>query len=61
MNRIETGPSVVTTYNVDDDELSRALDWYRLVPWYDVLWGQAGGGPAFVESGLAGIAARLTT
>jgi aminoglycoside phosphotransferase (APT) family kinase protein len=53
--------AVATAYGVDDDELSRALDWYRLVPWYDVLWGQAGGGPAFVESGLAGIAARLTT
>ena len=32
-----------------DDELSRALDWYRLGPWYDVLWGQAAGGPEFVE------------
>ncbi len=46
--------AVAAAYGVDDDELSRALDWYRLVPWYDVLWGQAGGGPAFVESGLAG-------
>ena len=46
---------------VTDDELARALDWYRLVPWYDVLWGQAAGGQDSVESGLAGIAARLNT
>jgi aminoglycoside phosphotransferase (APT) family kinase protein len=53
--------AVATAYGVDDDELSRALDWHRLAPWYDVLWGQSAGGPAFVESGLAGITARLTT
>jgi len=53
--------AVATAYGVDDDQLSRALDWWRLAPWYDVLWGQAAGGPAFVESGLAGIAARLST
>jgi aminoglycoside phosphotransferase (APT) family kinase protein/ADP-ribose pyrophosphatase YjhB (NUDIX family) len=53
--------AVATTYGADDDELSRALDWYRLTPWYDVLWGQGPGGPSFVESGLAGIAARLTS
>ncbi len=53
--------AAATAYGVSDDELSRALDWHRLVPWYDVLWGQAAGGPEFVGSGLAGIAARLTT
>ena len=53
--------AVATAYGVEDGELSRALDWYRLAPWYDVLWGQAAGGPAFVESGLAGIADRLTS
>jgi aminoglycoside phosphotransferase (APT) family kinase protein/8-oxo-dGTP pyrophosphatase MutT (NUDIX family) len=52
--------AVATTYGADDDELSRALDWYRLTPWYDVLWGQGPGGGTFVESGLAGIVARLT-
>ncbi len=53
--------AATAAYRATDDELSRALDWYRLVPWYDVLWGQAAGGPEFVASGLAGIAARLTT
>jgi aminoglycoside phosphotransferase (APT) family kinase protein len=53
--------AAVTAYGVSDDELSRALDWYRLLPWYDVLWGQAGGGREFVDSGLAGLAARLTS
>ena len=53
--------AVATAYGVTDDELSRALDWYRLVPWYDVLWGQTGGGAEFVEAGLAGIVERLTT
>ena len=51
--------AVATAYGVEDVELSRALDWYRLAPWYDVLWGPTGGGPEFVESGLSGIAARL--
>jgi hypothetical protein len=23
---------------VSDEELLRALDWYRLDPWYDVRW-----------------------
>jgi aminoglycoside phosphotransferase (APT) family kinase protein len=53
--------AVATAYGVTDDELTRALDWYRLVPWYDVLWGQTGGGAEFVEAGLAGIVERLTT
>ncbi len=53
--------AVATAYGVHDDELTRALDWHRLTPWYDVLWGQAAGGPAFVESGLAGITTRLST
>jgi aminoglycoside phosphotransferase (APT) family kinase protein len=53
--------AVATAYGVHGGELTRALDWHRLTPWYDVLWGQAAGGPAFVESGLAGITARLST
>ena len=42
-------------------ELARAFDWWRLAPWYDVLWGPAADDPALVESGLAEIATRLTT
>ncbi len=53
--------AVATAYGVEDEELARAYDWWRLAPWYDVLWGPAGGDQAFVEAGLAGIATRLTT
>jgi aminoglycoside phosphotransferase (APT) family kinase protein len=53
--------AVATAYGVNDEELARAYDWWRLAPWYDVLWGPAGGDQAFVEAGLEGIANRLTT
>ena len=39
--------------------VERALDWHRLSPWYEVLWGQGPGGPAYVESGLRGAVERL--
>lgn len=51
--------AVATAYDVTADELSRALDWHRLGPWYEVLWGQGPGGQEFVDSGLAGIIERL--
>jgi aminoglycoside phosphotransferase (APT) family kinase protein/8-oxo-dGTP pyrophosphatase MutT (NUDIX family) len=51
--------AVVTAYGATDDELSRALDWYRLGPWYEVLWGQGPGGQEFIESGLSGVIERL--
>jgi len=51
---------VAAAYGVTDDELERALAWYRLGPWYEVLWGLGPGGQEFTESGLAGIVARLT-
>ena len=47
--------AVAAAYGVSDDELSRALDWHKLGPWYEALWGQGPGGPAFVASGLEGI------
>jgi isopentenyldiphosphate isomerase len=51
--------AVATAYGVTDDELGRALDWHRLGPWYEVMWGQGPGGPALVESGLHALASRL--
>ncbi len=51
---------VATAYGVTDDELVRALAWYRLGPWYEVLWGLGPGGQEFIDSGLAGIVDRLT-
>jgi aminoglycoside phosphotransferase (APT) family kinase protein len=50
---------VATAYGVSDDELTRALDWHRLEPWYEVLWGLGPGGPSFVESGVDAIIALL--
>ena len=52
--------AVATAYGVTDDELGRALSWYRLGPWYEVLWGLGPGGQEAVDSGLAGIVDRLT-
>jgi aminoglycoside phosphotransferase (APT) family kinase protein/8-oxo-dGTP pyrophosphatase MutT (NUDIX family) len=51
--------AVATTYGVTDDELGRALDWHRLGPWYEAMWGLGPGGPSFVESGVAAIVALL--
>jgi aminoglycoside phosphotransferase (APT) family kinase protein/8-oxo-dGTP pyrophosphatase MutT (NUDIX family) len=51
--------AVATTYAVTDEELTRALAWHRLGPWYEVLWGQGPGGPEYVASGLEGILARI--
>lgn len=51
--------AVATAYHVDDDELGRALDWHRLGPWYEVMWGQGPGGPELVESGLRSLCALL--
>jgi hypothetical protein len=44
---------------VTDDELVRALDWHRLGPWYEVMWGLGPGGRSFVEHGLRGVTALL--
>ena len=51
--------AVATTYGATDDELTRALAWWRLGPWYDVLWGQGPGGPAYLEAGIRSIGERL--
>jgi aminoglycoside phosphotransferase (APT) family kinase protein len=47
--------AVATTYGVTDDELARALDWYKLGPWYEAMWGQGPGGARFIAQGLNGI------
>jgi aminoglycoside phosphotransferase (APT) family kinase protein/8-oxo-dGTP pyrophosphatase MutT (NUDIX family) len=55
----EFAEGVATAYAVRDDELARALDWHRLGPWYEVMWGQGPGGAAFVESGLHSLTSLL--
>lgn len=51
--------AVATSYGVTDDELARALDWHRLGPWYEAMWGLGPGGPEALESGLRSIVALL--
>lgn len=51
--------AVATTYGVTDEELARALDWHRLEPWYEAMWGLGPGGEAFVRSGLDSIGELL--
>ena len=55
----EFAEAVATSYAVTDDELARALDWHRLGPWYEVMWGQGPGGAEFVESGLRSLTSLL--
>jgi aminoglycoside phosphotransferase (APT) family kinase protein/8-oxo-dGTP pyrophosphatase MutT (NUDIX family) len=55
----EFAGAVATTYGATDEELVRALAWYRLGPWYEVLWGLGPGGQEFIDSGVEGVVARL--
>ena len=51
--------AVATAYGVTDEELARALDWHRLEPWYEAMWGQGPGGAEVIASGLSGIVELL--
>jgi len=51
--------AVATAYGVTDDELARALDWHKLSPWYEVMWGQGPGGQSFVDQGVKNIGVLL--
>jgi aminoglycoside phosphotransferase (APT) family kinase protein len=51
--------AVLTAYGAGDAIRARGLDLHLLGPWHEVLYGLGSGGPAFVESGLAGAVARL--
>ncbi len=53
--------AVATAYAVSDDELARALDWHRLGPWYEAMWGQGPGGATAMSKGLDGIVELLDT
>jgi aminoglycoside phosphotransferase (APT) family kinase protein len=52
---------LLRVYGPRPDELERSLDWHRMGPWHEVLWGLDGGegGAAHVTSGLAGVHRRL--
>lgn len=51
--------AVASAYGLPEALGSRALRWHRLGPWHEVLYGIDTDQPAYVESGLAGILARL--
>jgi aminoglycoside phosphotransferase (APT) family kinase protein len=51
--------AVAAAYHPDDSLVVRARDWHLLGPWHEVLYGLGDGGPAFVDSGLAGAVSRL--
>jgi aminoglycoside phosphotransferase (APT) family kinase protein len=51
--------ALLASYGPDDRLLARARDWHQLGPWHEVLYGLGEGGPAFVESGVAGLVTRL--
>jgi aminoglycoside phosphotransferase (APT) family kinase protein len=50
---------LVAAYGPSPTELRRSLDWHRISPWHEVLWGMDEGGPAYIRSGLDGIRHRL--
>jgi aminoglycoside phosphotransferase (APT) family kinase protein len=55
----EVAEAVATAYGVSDEELDRALDWHKLSPWYEALWGLGPGGQAFVTRGVEDIVELL--
>jgi aminoglycoside phosphotransferase (APT) family kinase protein len=60
---LSSGPAfaaaVVGAYAPDAGLLARARDWHLAGPWHEVLFGLDTGQPAYVDSGLAGVVARL--
>jgi aminoglycoside phosphotransferase (APT) family kinase protein len=52
--------AVSDAYGVREDEQRRALEWYRLAPWYSVGHGIVTEQPEVVESALAEVIARLS-
>jgi aminoglycoside phosphotransferase (APT) family kinase protein len=51
--------AVARTYGVDPSTRERSLWYHRLGPWHEVVYGLETGWSRFVESGVAGIRARL--
>jgi aminoglycoside phosphotransferase (APT) family kinase protein len=51
--------ALLTAYGADEALVTRARDLHLLGPWHEVLYGLGDGGPAYVDSGLAGLISRL--
>jgi len=56
---LSAAPEVAETYPVDDELRRRALVYHALGPWHEVEHGLRRGERRWVESGLAGVRARL--
>jgi aminoglycoside phosphotransferase (APT) family kinase protein len=56
---LRADPGIAETYPVDEALARRALVYHALGPWYEVEWGLRRSGRRLVESGLAGLRARL--
>jgi aminoglycoside phosphotransferase (APT) family kinase protein len=55
----EFAEALAASYGATPELRARALLWHRLGPWWEVLAGLDHLGPAYVDSGLAGVLARL--
>lgn len=55
----EFSEALLAAYGPDDEVLARGRDWHLIGPWHEVLFGLDTAQPDYVESGLAGAAARL--
>ncbi len=55
----ELADGVSAAYGPSREVRERALDWYRLGPWHEVVRGVDGSHPGRVAAGLAGIIERL--
>ncbi len=55
----EFAAGVAGAYGVDAELRERSLQWHRLGPWHEVTYGWDTDQPAYVESGLSGVLARL--
>ncbi|MCB0906440.1 MAG: phosphotransferase [Nocardioidaceae bacterium] len=55
----EFAEALAASYGVTRDLRGRALLWHRLGPWWEVLAGLDHLGPAYVDSGIAGVLDRL--
>ncbi len=51
--------AVLAAYGAERALVDRGRDFHLVGPWHEVLHGLGEGGPAYVESGLAGAVARL--
>lgn len=54
-----TADAIARSYGLDPGTRERSLFYRRLGPWYEVVYGLETEQPRFVESGVAGIRARL--